>query len=197
MAYALEVDGMAEISELLSKMEESAPGVAARALYTGAGVMSDAIRHEMENIKTAPFQYAKNGEKRLPSPEEKEVLEQAAIGIAKFDRNGAEINTSVGFNQSGYAEVDFSHMSGSARTNYKAVRFKGSDVNASSTLKFAGVKEKGQNMKPIGVIANSINSGTSFMEKQPFVRKAVKAGGTKAMQAMKDSIERDFDAITK
>lgn len=197
MHYALEVDGMAEISELLNQMEESAPGVAARALYTGAGIMADAIRHEIENIKTAPFQYAKNGEKRLPSPEEKEVLEQAAVGIAKFDRNGVEMDTSVGFNQSGYAEVNFRHMSSDARTNYKGVRFKGQGINASSTLKFAGVKDKGQNMKPIGVIANSINHGTSFMEKQPFVRKAVKAGGTKAMQAMKDSIERDFDAMTK
>ena len=159
--------------------------------------MADAMRKEIDNIKTAPFKYAKNGEQRLPSPEEKEALDQAPVGIAKFTKNGVEIDTSVGFNQAGYVQVNFRHMSSSARTNYKDVRFKGRGISASSTLRFAGNKEKGQNMKPVGVIANAINSGTSFMTKQPFVRKAIKAGGTKAMQAMKDSIEKDFSAMTK
>ena len=197
MAFVMEVDGMAEISELLEKMEDEAPGVAARALYQGAGIMADAMRKEIDNIKTAPFKYAKNGEQRLPSPEEKDALDEAPVGIAKFSKNGVEIDTSVGFNQAGYVNVNFRHMSSSARTNYKDVRFKGRGINASSTLRFAGNKEKGQNMKPVGVIANSINSGTSFMTKQPFVRKATKTGGTKAMQAMKDSIEQDFNAMTK
>ena len=197
MPYEMKVDGMAEISELLEKMEDEAQGVAARALYQGAGIMADAMRKEIDNIKTAPFKYAKDGEQRLPSPEEKEALDQAPVGIAKFTKNGVEIDTSVGFNQAGYVKVNFRHMSSSARTNYKDVRFKGRGINASSTLRFAGNKEKGQNMKPVGVIANAINSGTSFMTKQPFVRKAVKAGGAKAIQAMKESIERDFDAIKK
>ena len=197
MPMVIEIDGMAELSEMLDKMEEDAPGVAARALYIGAGIMADAMKKEIDNIKTAEFKYAKNGEMRLPSPEEKAALDEAPVGIAKFDKNGVEMDTSVGFNQAGYVNVNFRHMSSSARTNYKGVRFKGRDINASSTLRFAGNKEKGQNMKPVGVIANSINSGTSFMTKQPFVRKAAKAGGTKAMQAMKESIEQDFEAMTK
>jgi len=41
---------------------------------------------------------------------------------------------------------------------------------------------------PIPLIANSINSGTSFMQKQPFVRKARTAGGKKAADVMKKSI---------
>ena len=197
MPYEMKIDGMAEISETLSKLEEQAPAVAAKALYEGAGIMADAMRSEIDKIKTAEFKYAKNGEKRLPSPEEKQALDEAPVGIAKFDKNGVEMDTSVGFQQAGYVNVNFRHMSSSARTNYKNVRFKNHDVNASSTLRFAGVKSKGQNMKPVGVIANSINSGTSFMTKQPFVRKAAKAGGTKAMQAMKESIEQDFEAMTK
>ena len=197
MAYQLKVDGMAEISELLEQMDQQAEGVAARALYKGAGIMADAMRKEIKSIKTAPFKYAANGEKRLPSPEEKEALEQAEIGIARFDKNGVEIDTSVGFNQAGYARVNFNHMSANARTNYKGVQFKGRDINASSTLKFAGVKTKGDNMKPVGVIANSINSGTSFMEKQPFVRKAANSGGKRAMEAMKKAIEAEFDAMSK
>ena len=197
MAFVMDIDGMAEISELLDKMEEQAPKVAARALYEGAGIVADALKTEVHNITTAPFKYTKDGEARLPSPEEKEALENAELGIARFSKNGVEIDTSVGFNQAGYTAVNFNHRSSSARTNYKNVRFKGSDITASSTLRFAGIKTKGQSMKPVGVIANAINSGTSFMTKQPFVRKAVKTGGTKAMQAMKDAIAREFDAMKK
>lgn len=197
MPYYMKIDGMAEISELLDRMDKEAPGVAAQALYEGAGVMQQAIRKEMDSIRTEPFRYAKNGEQRLPSPEEKAVLEQAGVGIAKFDKNGVEVDTSVGFNQSGYANVSWNHMSSKARTNYKAVLMKGHKSNASSLLKAIGAGKGAQNQKPIGVIANAINSGTSFMKKQPFVRKGMKNGAQPAMAAMKAKIEEAFEKITQ
>jgi len=197
MPFYMKIDGMAEISEQLSKLEERAPAVAAMAVYDGAAVMQKALRKAMESIKTAPFKYAKNGEQRLPSPEEKAILEQAGIGIAKFDKNGVEIDTSVGFNQSGYADVNWDHMSSNARTNYKAVSVKGHASNSASFLKAIGHDGGGQNQKPIGVVANAINSGTSFMKKQPFVRKGVKNGSGPAMEAMKAKIESAFEEITK
>ena len=160
MPYQMKVDGMAEISETLSKLEEKAPGVAARALYKGAGIMAKEMKASAEQIRTAPFKYARNGDSRLPSPEEKAIILAAGAGIAKFDKSGSEVDTSVGYKASGYANL------------------------------------KGK-QKPIPQIANAINSGTSFMEKQPFVRKAARSGGSKAMQAMKDSIEQDFEALTK
>ena len=160
MPYEMKVDGMAEISEQLEKMAEKAPAVAARALYEGAGIMAGEINRGAAQIKAAPFKYAGAGETRLPSPEEKAIVEQAAAGIAKFDKNGTEVQTSVGFRNAGYAEL------------------------AGKTV-------------PIPKIVNAINSGTSFMRKQPFVRKAANSGSAKAMQAMKDAIERDFEAMTK
>jgi hypothetical protein len=195
MAYQMKVDGMAEISELLDKMEKQAPKVASRALYEGAGVMAKEIREQIEAIKTEPFKYAKEGQ-RLPSPEEKEVLLNAGAGIAKFDKNSTEVDTSVGFNSAGYADVKFKHMSRQARTNYKKVKF-GNKESVSSNAMYVlvkhGLADNGaQNQKPIGVIANSINSGTSFMKKQPFFRKAVNKGSKKAMQAMSKSIEGAF-----
>ena len=87
-------------------------------------------------------------------------MKQAAAGIAKFDKNGTEVNTSVGFRNAGYAEL------------------------AGKTV-------------PVPKIVNAINSGTSFMPKQPFVRQAAKTGAAKAMQAMRESIEKDFEEITK
>ena len=160
MPYEMKVDGMAEISEQLEKMAEKAPAVAARALYEGAGIMAGEINRGAAQIKAAPFKYAGAGETRLPSPEEKAIVEQAAAGIAKFDKNGTEVQTSVGFRNAGYAEL------------------------AGKTV-------------PVPKIVNAINSGTSFMRKQPFVRKAANSGSAKAMQAMKDAIERDFEAMTK
>ena len=194
MAYQMYIEGMAEISEMLDRMEERAPAIAAQALYEGAAVMSQAIRKEMDSIKTEPFKYAKNGEQRLPSPEEKAILEHAGVGVAKFDKNGVEIDTSVGFNQDGYANVSWNHMSSKARTNYKSV---GGKNVGSGKAKALGIGKGQQNRKPIGAIANAINSGTSFMKKQPFVRKGMKNGSQPALQAMKDRIEQSFEAITK
>lgn len=160
MPYEMKVDGMAEISEVLSRMEEQAPAVAAKALYDGAGIMAEEIRKGTATIKTAPFRYAGRGETRLPSPEEKEIVAAAAAGIAKFNKNGTEVDTSVGFRNSGYAEL------------------------------------KGK-MVPIPKIVNAINSGTSFMNKQPFVRKAANAASPKALDAMRKRIEEEFEAIGK
>jgi hypothetical protein len=94
-------------------------------------------------------------------------------------------------------------MRSNVRTNYKLADFKGRSVNASSTLKFfrlagGGSLGKGaQNMKPIGVIANSINSGTRFMDKQPFFRKAVTRGSKKAKEAIIAKAEQLFDYIVQ
>ena len=159
MAYQMKVDGMVEISELLDKMEKQAPKVASRALYEGAGIMAEEIKQQAQEIKTAPFKYAKDGQ-RLPSPEEKEIVIAAGMGIAKFDKNGTEIDTSVGYRNAGYADLN-------------------------------GKK------KPIPVIVNAINSGTSFMNKQPFIRKAANSGGKKAIAAMKETIEAEFEAMSK
>ena len=80
MPYSLKVEGMAEISEALEKLEQDAPAVAAKAVYIGAGIVQKAVLDEMNKIKTAPFSYAKDGQQRLPSPEEKEILVQAGVG---------------------------------------------------------------------------------------------------------------------
>ena len=159
MAYQMKVDGMVEISELLDKMEKQAPKVASRALYEGAGIMAEEIKQQAQEIKTVPFKYAKDGQ-RLPSPEEKEIVIAAGMGIAKFDKNGTEIDTSVGYRNAGYADLN-------------------------------GKK------KPIPVSVNAINSGTSFMNKQPFIRKAANSGGKKAIAAMKKTIEAEFEAMSK
>ena len=160
MAYQMKVDGMAELSEQLQQMADRAPAVAAKALYDGAAVMREEIEKRAKQIVTAPFKYARDGQERLPSPEEKAIVLAAGVGVAKFGKNGTEVDTSVGYANSGYAVL-----------NGKT--------------------------KPIPKIVNAINSGTSFMKKQPFVRKAARSGANKSIEAMRTVIETEFEAITK
>jgi hypothetical protein len=103
----MKVDGIEELSEMLTAMEERAPAVASKALYEGAGIMADEIRKGAASIRTAPFKWASSsrGETRLPSPEELEIVQAAAAGIAKFNKNGTEVDTSVGFRNAGYAKL--------------------------------------------------------------------------------------------
>ena len=158
MPYEMKVEGLTEISEALEKLGESAPKVAAQALYEGAGVMADELNKAVDSIKTEPFKYAW-GTRRLPSPEEKEIVKQAAAGIAKFHKEGgAEMDTSVGFRNAGYAELV------------------GKQV-------------------PIPKIVNAINSGTSFMQKQPFVRKTAQQSGPKAIKKMQETIETAWSKL--
>ena len=161
MKFEIDMSELKKIEEGLEKLGTTAHSMASEALYEGAAIMADELTKSASEIKTEPFKRkAKNGEKRLPSPEEKEIVQAAAAGIAKFNKNGTEVDTSIGFRNAGYAEL------------------------------------KGK-MVPIPKIVNAINSGTSFMKKQPFVRKAANAAAPKAIEAMQKCIEAEFEAIGK
>lgn len=198
MAYRIDITGLNELYENIKELGARAPGVAAQALYEGARVVADAVSREMQGISTAPFKYAKGGKKRKPSPEEKAAIMAAPHGVAKFRKNLHAVDTTVGFNGSGYADVSFNHMNSKARTNYKKQAFKGKESMTTSTLKAAGVYRRGvQNQKPVGVIANAINSGTSFMEKQPFLRKAFSKSEHDAVAVIDGEIQKRIEQLLK
>lgn len=199
MKYRLEAEGLAEVGKMLNTLGESAKYVASMSLYEGARVVANAVTAEAKTIRTEPFHYAAvdGVTYRLPSPEEKEIVTNSgAMGIAKFADSGNGVDTSIGYNGSGYAPVNWNHMSSKARTNYKAQSFKGLDNMTTSTLKKAGVYKRGvQNMKPIGVIANAINSGTSFMKAQPFFRRAINKSKSAAVDAIVKMADKLFKEI--
>ena len=216
MPYRFESESVEAVMKQIAALSDKAEFIAAQALYEGAGIMAKAINEEAKKIKTAPFKYAKNGEQRLPSPEEKAIVTgTGAIGIAKFknkygSRRVGAVDTSVGYNAAGYVPVKWNHMSSKARTNYKNATFKGNAITASSTLKWirdqggsakygisASIGKGAQNMKPIGVVANAINSGTSFMRKQPFMRKALTAATPRCEAAIINRAESLIDSILK
>ena len=156
MAYTMKVTGMDEIGRMLNKLGQKAGKVAAFGLYEGAGVMSREINASARTVIDSKFHYGVFV-KRLPSHEEKEAI-QDACGIATFDKNGSEVNTSVGYGAAGYADI-------------------------------------GGKTKPIPMIAAAINSGTSFMNKQPYFARAVTSGTRKANEAITNSINEQYEQL--
>ena len=160
MAMRIKTDGLTEVSEMLARLGDRAQDVASGALYDGAGLVADAFSAAVRSIRTEPFRYAPPGKTRLPSPEEKEAL-TGATGVAKFRKNGSEVDTVVGVSASaGYADI---------AGHPKAVR----------------------------MIARSINSGTSFMKKQPIFRKAKSQSQNAAKAAIVAKAEAMFNEIIK
>ena len=155
MPMTMKKSGLEELERRLQQIGEGADRLASAGLFDGAGIMADENKSEVKNIQTEEFHYAvfPGVTTRLPSPEEKEIVEQAAAGIAKFRKTGSEVNTSVGFRNAGYATL------------------------------------KGRTV-PIPKIVNPINSGISFMKKQPFIRKAASSATKRVTDAIVDTIEQ-------
>ena len=160
MPFTMDVSGMDELEKRLGQLEtEKAQGIAAVALSEGARVTADAVGQAVQGIATKRFKYpAPPGKQRMPSPEEKALLENARKGVAKFRKSPMNVNTSVGFQNSGYGEL-----------NGKRV--------------------------PIPMIANAINSGTSFMKRQPFFRRATSKNGA-AEAAIENKLREEIEKLS-
>lgn len=159
MAMTMETVGLEQLDKMLTELGDKAQDVASGSLYEGAGVMASAMNAGIESIKTEPFRYAPEGKTRLPSPQEKAAL-QRKIGIARFQKNGSEVDTLVGLKGTGYAQI-------------------------------AGKP------KAVAVIARSINSGTSFMQKQPVIRRAKSQSQGAAKAAIVKKADELITEITK
>ena len=157
MPYTIKTEGLAQVEKLLNTLGESAQAVASAGVYEGAGVMSEAIKSYANGIQTVPFHYAVFIQRDV-SPEEKAIVTNARVGIAKFDKSGGGVNTSVGYSKAGYAIL-------------------------------AGRR------KAIPKIANAINSGTSFMRKQPFFRQAVNNEKGRVSDTIVQKIEEKIEEL--
>ena len=158
MPFSIQWDGADELLRKMDKLPEKAAKIAAEALYEGAGVMADAVSQAVQGIVTEEFRYATGGRTRMPSPEEKAIVANAKHGVAKFRNDGTKIQTSIGYQNAGYAML------------------------------------KGKR-KPIPLIANSINHGTSFMKKQPFMRQAISKNQGAAIAAIEAGIKKREDEL--
>ena len=68
-------------------------------------------------------------------------------------------------------------------------------VNTSVGMQNSGYGDLKGKTKPIPLIANAINSGTSFMKPQPFFRQAVETSAGAAEAAIESGIESRLDML--
>ena len=211
MAMKINTEGLMRVADILNQLGDKAQDVASGALFEGAGIVADAFTGAINGISTAPFKYAKpGGQKRKPSPEEKEIL-IGQVGIAEFHKSGSEVNTLIGIGE-GYNTVDWNHMSSKAHTNYKVKPghgYYGVISNSKAYIRKKDdhyerdrdwfIKNEGRrsSAKPVKVIARAINSGTSFMEKQPFARKAKSQSQGAAKAAIVSKAEEMLEELIK
>ena len=76
-------------------------------------------------------------------------------------------------------------------------RKNGVSVDTSVGLGLSGYGQIKDKTKPVPQIANAINSGTSFMEKQPFFRKAVSQAKGQALKTIDSGIQKRIEEMTK
>ncbi len=149
----------------LDSIYRDIPKVAVEAMYRGAGMVADAISELAMNVPTEPYHRVKEGEAlRLPSPEEKAVMLDAAAGITHFKRVGDSIVCQIGFGAGdGYAEVP------------------------------GGMNGNIKRLAPVPEIARAINHGTSFMQGFHFVERGIAATKDKAQNQIYDEIEAEIN----
>ena len=190
MPFSIQVEGLQELRHAMEQLPEKAADVAALALYDGAGVMADSVSKAVQGIATEPFKYAKDGHKRRPSPEEKAIVANANHGVSKFKKNGLTVQTDVGYKGNGYGKITWNHARSGGRTKYKV----GYGGKATRSQSQEG-KSAGISAKPVEVIVNAINSGTSFMERQPFLNKAFRQNARAAEAAIEAGIKAHEDML--
>lgn len=158
MPFYMQVTGLEELITRMGTLEDKGVDIASAALYEGAGIMADAVTKAVQGIVTEEFRYTKHGQ-RLPSPEEKALILSARRGVTKFKKSKTSVETSIGFQKSGYGDL-------------------------------------GGKTRPIPVVANSIESGTSFMKPQPFFRTAVEKTAPTAAGVIEGGIESRFNQLS-
>ena len=82
-----------------------------------------------------------------------------------------------------------------AKKGIAKFRKTGTGVQTSVGMQNSGYATLNGKTKPVPLIANSINSGTSFMKKQPFMRKAFSQASGPAQAAIENGIKSREDEL--
>ena len=83
----------------------------------------------------------------------------------------------------------------SAKKGVAKFRSNGTEIQTSVGMQNSGYGDLNGKSKPIPQIANAINSGTSFMQKQPFMRKAFSQSKGAATGKIENAIRERLDKL--
>lgn len=160
----MEIEGLEEYERALEQLAEDGEGITGQAIYVAAGIITDGINAK---IGTIPL----NSGKRLGTPE------NPIVGVTNVQRQ----DLVKGLGISPIVKSSFAKD-----TNFKNVKIGFDGYGRTKTEKYPG----GQ---PIQLIARSVESGTSFRKKHPFVRPTVNRLRQVAIDAMAKKVDEEIE----
>ena len=139
-----------------------------QAVYKGAGIIADSVKAELGKIPVGPYKYAPKGFmlSTITADQLKDL--QNSFGISKFQEFAYGVSATAGFNN---------------------VKLGFDGYGSTPTTKYA-------NGVPNSMLARSIESGTSFRQKNPFVRRATNAVKNEAVEVMGETITDEIKKLT-
>lgn len=162
-------NGLDKYIEELNKLAKNTSEVLGKSIYVGAGIVADEVRKNIEKIPVS------NSSRRGTQSDPIDTITSAQkTGLLQ------------GFGISGMATRD-------GITNVK-LGFEGYNSQVATT----SVKAKWTDKRQANImIARSVEGGTSFRRKHPFVAPAVRATRKKAEAAMAEQLDKEIEAAMK
>lgn len=162
-------NGLDKYIEELNKLAKNTSEVLGKSIYVGAGIVADEVRKNIEKIPVS------NSPRRGTQSDPIDTITSAQkTGLLQ------------GFGISGMATRD-------GITNVK-LGFEGYNSQVATT----SVKAKWTDKRQANImIARSVEGGTSFRKKHPFVAPAVRATRKKAEAAMAEQLDKEIEAAMK
>jgi len=162
-------NGLDKYIEELNKLALNTSQILGKSIYVGAGIVADEVRLNIENIPVS------NSPRRGTQADPIDTITSA-------QKDGLRL----GFGISGMVTRD-------GITNVK-LGFEGYNSQVSTTSK----KAKWTHTRQANVmIARSVEGGTSFRKKHPFVAPAVRATRKEAEAAMAEQLDKEIKAVMK
>ena len=162
-------NGLDKYIEELNKLAKNTSEVLGKSIYVGAGIVADEVRKNIEKIPVS------NSSRRGTQSDPIDTITSAQkTGLLQ------------GFGISGMATRD-------GIMNVK-LGFEGYNSQVATT----SVKAKWTDKRQANImIARSVEGGTSFRKKHPFVAPAVRATRKKAEAAMAEQLDKEIEAAMK
>lgn len=96
-----------KLQVVLAKLDGQADEICKKAVYAGANVMADQVRHNLNALPSDTFRYLRNGEKfnGVPDCQKQDLLDHFGVTPIKMTRWG-DCDAKVGFDGYGSMETD-------------------------------------------------------------------------------------------
>lgn len=161
--------GLEEFINLCDITEKSASGMIGRSIYSGAKVMADAVRSAVDSLPV----------------EDKRQHSKMRSGLTSYQLEGLKKGLGISRIKKGVVGKSASRQMGTYGWNVK-IGFDG--YNSKVTKKYP----KGQ---PNAMIARSLNSGTSFLKKYPFMDMTVERNADRTVHAIEEEFDRQLQKL--